>query len=58
MKIRLAKQKDKQIGALRIDTDVFDKIDELAKLHNVSRQVIARAILEQAVLYGDVEVTN
>ena len=58
MKIRLAKQKDKQIGALRIDTDVFNKIDELSKLHKVSRQVIARAILEQAVLDSELEITN
>lgn len=58
MQIRLAKQKDKQIGALRIDTDVFSKIDELAKRHKVSRQVIARAILEKAVLDPELEITN
>lgn len=44
--ISLNKTKDFQIGNVRVDKDLFDKISNLAKLQGVSAQTIVRAILE------------
>jgi len=54
MKIRLAKSTDKQIGNLRVSSEVFDKLESIAKKKGVSKQEVVRAILDQII--NEVEV--
>lgn len=49
MKLKIKKNEDKIIGSLRVSTEVFDKIERLAKKEKVSSQAIVRAILEQFI---------
>lgn len=49
MKIRISKNGDELIGALRVPKDVFDKLDKLAKQSKVSKQVVIRAILLEVI---------
>lgn len=43
--IRLNKTKDFQIGNVRVDKHVFDKVHKLAKENKVTAQTIVREIL-------------
>lgn len=54
MKLTFTKCEDKIIGALRVPTDVFVKIEKLANKAGVSNQEIVRAILSNYI--DEVEV--
>lgn len=54
--IKLNKSKEYQIGNVRVDKVLFDKIEELAKSNNTSNQTIIRAILENCI--DDIKIIN
>lgn len=47
--IRLEKNKDLQIGGVRVTKEIYDKIQKLAKENDVSPQTIIRVILENFI---------
>ena len=49
MKIRLSKSTDKQVGNLRVSSDVFIKLEKIAAEEKVSKQEIVRAILDEVI---------
>lgn len=49
MKLHIKKSTDKNLGALRISQEVFDKLEALAKKKEVSKQEVVRAILDEVI---------
>lgn len=47
--IKLQKNVDMIIGALRVDEDVSNKISKMAEDNNVSKQDIIRSILKEVI---------
>ena len=47
--IRIQKSTDKIIGALRCSARVYTKIENMADEHEVTKQEIVRAILEEVI---------
>jgi len=51
--IKLNKNKDAQIGFVRVSQRLYDKIQKVAEKHNVSMQTVVRETLESCI--DDVE---
>ena len=54
IRLRISTASGRQIGNLRVSAEVFEKLDKLAKENGVSKQEVARAILDQII--NEVEV--
>jgi predicted DNA-binding protein len=54
MKIHISKSADAQLGTMRINQHVFERLEEIAKEKGVSKQEVVRAILDQVI--DDIEV--
>ena len=51
--IKLNKNKDAQIGFVRVSQRLYDKIESVSKKHKVSMQTVVREVLENCI--DDVE---
>jgi hypothetical protein len=52
MEIILQGRSDKQVGGLRLPTDIYDFLSDLAKKNNVSIQGVIRKVIEEAYYAG------
>lgn len=51
--VKLNKNKDAQIGFVRVSQRLYDKIEQVSKKHKVSMQTVVREVLENCI--DDVE---
>lgn len=47
--IKLNKNKDAQIGFVRVSQRLYDKIQDVSKKHKVSMQTVVREVLENCL---------